>query len=71
MKACWVKFPSGCPRQKNEKYKSLQNTKMWHHENFRSASSSQQQCYVREKQLNGWCGISDVIVRYGEGIAIF
>ena len=66
---CWIRYPSGCPNQKHRpKYNSLQNPDNWNHETFKGASESSAKCLAREIPINNWCGISNIIIRFVEGI---
>ena len=68
---CWIRFPSGCPKQSHqEKYKRFENTTRWHLENYKNASGSKEKCYSRRNAINNWCGISDLMMQYFEGIEI-
>ena len=66
---CWVRFPSGCPKQESHQSRTL-----WYYDNFpnnaHGSSSSATKCFAREGPLNDWCGVSDVIVQYVEGMII-
>jgi len=65
---CWIRFPSGCPNQKHEeKYDNLQDPTIWKNETFNGASESIDKCIARKSQINTWCGVSDVIIKYQSG----
>ena len=62
---CWMRFPSGCPKQENvDKYKNLQNPRHRDRTTYNGASNSRDKCYAREKPVNEWCGVSNVVVHY-------
>ena len=64
-KGCWIRYPSGCPKQKNRgEYNHLQNPRTWHRDNYNGASNSRDKCYGREQPINKWCGVSDIIIHY-------
>ena len=67
---CWIRYPSGCPKQKHRpKYEKLQNPNIWNKEEHNGASESVSKCHAREKPINQWCGVSDIVVIYNvEGI---
>ena len=65
---CWIRYPSGCPKQKNrEKYDSLQNPTIWNHDTFKGASESQDKCNARKNPINKWCGVSNIEITYRPG----
>ena len=69
---CWIRYPSGCPKQKNkEKYDNLQNPNIWNHETFKGASESQDKCFARERKINKWCGVSNIVIQYLSGIKMY
>ena len=66
---CWLQFPSGCPKQ--TKYKHFQNTTAWLYENWQGSSYNQTTCYDRQGDINGWCGVIDVVTVYVQGISFY
>jgi len=65
---CWIKYPSGCPRQiNNSKYKNLQDGRIWNRDTYNGASTSRDKCSARQGPINNWCGVSDVITIYVSG----
>ena len=67
---CWIRYPSGCPNQKHRpKYNYLQNQNNWNHETFKGASESSAKCQARGIPIKNWCGITNIIIRFVEGIS--
>ena len=66
-RGCHIQFPSGCSSQKSPKYKQYQNKTAWSYYDWKGSSDSMENCYSKQKGLNDWCGIHDVVMIFNKG----
>ena len=69
-RGCHIQFPSGCSSQKSPKYKQYQNKTAWSYYDWKGSSDSMENCYSKQKGLNDWCGIHDVVMIFNKGMYV-
>ena len=69
-RGCHIQFPSGCTSQSSPKYKQYQNTTAWSYYDWKGSSDSMENCYSKQKGLNDWCGIHDVVMIFNKGMYV-
>ena len=69
-RGCHTQFPSGCTSQSSPKYKQYQNKTAWSYYDWKGSSDSMENCYSKQKGLNDWCGIHDVVMIFNKGMYV-